>query len=90
MSWARNRLALAALPQKDTPLPWPNRQDRQHLQSADDSFAGHAGRIAVLAAHCVERTDRRARVRRQSRLCRNQYLLNLDWKFDQHEMADVV
>ena len=34
MSWARNGLALAPLPHEDTPLPWPDRQDRQHLQSA--------------------------------------------------------
>ena len=33
MSWARNGLALAPLPHEDTPL--------QHLQSADDGFAGH-------------------------------------------------
>jgi len=30
MSWARNGLALAPLPHEDTPLPWPDRQDRQH------------------------------------------------------------
>ena len=49
MSWAQNGLALAPLPHEDTPpfgtlrtlLPWPDRQDRQHLQLADDSFAGH-------------------------------------------------
>ena len=49
MSWARNGLSLAPLPYEDTPpfgtlrtpLPWPDRQDRQLLQSADDSFAGH-------------------------------------------------
>ena len=32
VSWARNGLALAPPPREDTPL--------QHLQSADDSFAG--------------------------------------------------
>ena len=44
MSWARNGLALAPLPHEDTPLPWPDRQDRQHLQSADDSFQGTPAR----------------------------------------------
>ncbi len=53
MSWARNALALAPLPHEHTPpfgckrsdlrtpRPWPDRQDRQHLGSPDDSFAGH-------------------------------------------------
>jgi len=41
MSWARNGLALAPLRHEDTPLPWPDRQDRQHLQLANDWFAGH-------------------------------------------------
>ena len=49
MSWARQGLALALLPHEDpppfgtlrTPLPWPDRQDRQHLRSADDGFRTH-------------------------------------------------
>ena len=47
-------------------------------------------RIREIAVRGFERMDRRARVRRQFRLRRNQYLLNLDWKFNQHKMANVV
>ena len=58
MSWARNGLALAPLPHEDTPpfgtlrtpLPWPDRQDRQHLRSADGSFAGHS-RVEAVVTH---------------------------------------
>jgi hypothetical protein len=45
MSWARNGLALAPLPHENTPLPWPDRQDMQYLQPADDSLKGHISEV---------------------------------------------